>query len=168
MIGADVLREMAAKAMPPSARVLTIDADPLAQLRAHAHDADAILAPCPSRAAPLMPFLEAARQALLPASSPSLALAPALAPALFVCDIVWQTAPTPELLSAFAPAPGRDKVRPIEGYEMQIEHAGFEIDERLAIDRARWVPGLAPDTRAAVEADARGAAKLAAWRARAT
>lgn len=80
-----------------------------------------------------------------------------------VADLVWQTAPTPDLARAFAPPPGREKVRPIEGYEMQAEHAGFEIADRLEVPRAEWTPHLPDAQRAAVDADTRGAARLAAW-----
>lgn len=118
--------------------------------RAHA-PLGAIAAAWPTRHASLMPFLSAARGALKGDGR------------AIVMDLVWQTAPTPELLRAFAPAAGRDKVRPVEGYEMQIEHAGFEIAERVDVDRSQWSHGLSPEQRAAVEADTRGAARVVLW-----
>lgn len=155
----------AARHAPPGSRALfvgdappaTLEAaavsaeDALARLQASPGAFDAIVAPWPTRALPLLPFLSAARDALAPGGR------------LVLCDLVWQTAPTPELLRAFAAAAGRDKVRPIEGYEMQIDHAGFDIIERAELPRADWAPALAPDARAAVEADARGAARVAGW-----
>jgi len=111
----------------------------------------AIAAAFPSRHAPLLPLLAALRGALAPDGR-----------ALLV-DLVWQTAPTPELLRAFAPPPGREKVRPIEGYEMQMEHSGLRVEERLDVERARWSAGLVEEQRAAVAADERGAARVVAW-----
>lgn len=112
---------------------------------------EGVIAPFPTRGAPLMPFLQALRRALREDGAAALV------------DLVWQTAPTPELLRAFAPAPGREKVRPVEGYEMQIEHAGFAIRARETVPRADWTPGLGADARAAVEADTRGAARVVLW-----
>ena len=80
-----------------------------------------------------------------------------------VADLVWQTAPTPELLQAFAPRPGRERVRPVEGYEMQCEHAGFAIVDKIELPRDAWAHLLSESQRAAVAADARGAAKMIAW-----
>jgi len=169
--GADALVEFAAKRLAPHARVFHIGArgvtptvlegrtitraeedDAIAFLEAHASDpVEAVVAPWPAQYATLMPFLSAARGALRDGGE------------AIVCDLVWQTAPSPELMRAFAPAAGRERVRPIEGYEMQAEHCGFEIAARDAIDRARWIGALAPAQRAAVEADTRGAARLAIW-----
>ena len=112
---------------------------------------DAVIAWRPTRFAPLLPLLHAARAALVEEGH------------VLLTDLVWQTAPTPELLRAFAPAAGREKVRPIEGYEMQLEHAGFDVEERHVVERERWVGGLERDQRAAVDADERGAARLMAW-----
>lgn len=169
--GADVLVELALAALPANARIADIggpqvptprlaarrvavarEDEALAFLGGHARDPlDAILAAWPSRFAPLMPFLDATHAALRDDGK------------AFVCDLVWRTAPTIELLRAFAPEAGREKVRPIEGYEMQIEHCGFQIDRRVDVDRARWASRLPAEQRAAVEADSRGAAKLATW-----
>jgi hypothetical protein len=168
--GADHLLDLAATALPRAARVLDLtgapvvsprlaarrvtlakDEEAVALLRAHASDPfDAILAAWPSRAGALMQVLDAMRDALAPEGT------------AIVCDLVWQTAPSVELLRAFN-LPGREKVRPIEGYEMQLEHSGFDIVERGEVDRARWVGALADDARAAVQADTRGAARLAVW-----
>lgn len=134
-------------------RVVTVREDealPFLHARAHA-PVDAVMAAWPARFAPLMPFLAAARGALKPDGR------------ALVLDLVWQTAPTPELLRVFAPTPGREKVRPVEGYEMQIEHSGFDIRERVDLDRARWTGSLAGEQRAAVEADSRRAARVLAW-----
>lgn len=152
--GAAALADFAAKRLAPDARVLDIpDEGTMMQLRGGAVGPfDAILCAWPSLSGPLMPFLASAHEALTPGSGE-----------VIVCDIVWQTAPTPELLRAFAPPAGRERVRPIEGYEMQAEHSGFDIAARASVDRKAWVPALAPDVRAAVEGDARGAAKLALW-----
>lgn len=110
----------------------------------------------PTRAAALMPLL--------------MQIEPALAPGgiLLVADLAWQTAPTPDLLAAFAPEAGRERARPFEGYEMQIEHAGFDVIERVPIARDAWLD-LWDATRAqrdAVAADERGAAQCYAWLAR--
>jgi hypothetical protein len=82
-----------------------------------------------------------------------------------VSDLVWQTAPSVELIRAFAPAPGQEKVRPIEGFEMQAEHAGFAIAERVVVDPALWHPAYADDAakRAALAGDGRGAARVCVW-----
>lgn len=167
--GADALMDLAARTLPTHASVLHLGGpsipparlasrrltalpfdEALPYLEAHAADPyDAILAAFPSRDAPLIPLLRAMHGAL---RAGGVAL---------VCDLVWQTAPTPELVRAFAPAPGREKVRPVEGYEMQAEHAGFEIAERATLD-----PALAAQTaqqRGALHADARGAARVVAW-----
>lgn len=169
--GAGVLVDLAVKRLPPSARVVDLGGAPvpsprlagrrvtvvredeaLAYLQAHGSALfDGVLAAWPSTFAPLIPLLSATHDALRPDGL-----------ALFA-DLVWQTAPTPELIRAFAPPPGREKVRPIEGYEMQIDHAGFEIVERVDVDRAQWAQALPPDKRAAVDADARGSARLAVW-----
>jgi len=111
----------------------------------------ASIALLPAREGPLIPFLMRLHDDL-----PEGGVA-------VVADLVWQTAPTPDLMRAFAPAPGREKVRPIEGWEMQAEHAGLAILERHDLPREAWLPLLTPEQRAAVQADARGAAKLAAW-----
>lgn len=168
---ADALVDLAAKRLPASASVLDLGGAPvpsprlagrrvtvvredeaLAYLQAHGSGLfDGVLAAWPTGFAPLIPLLSATRDALRPDGL------------AFFVDLVWQTAPTPELIRAFAPAPGREKVRPIEGYEMQIDHAGFEIVERLDVDRARWAPALPAEKRVAVEADARGAARVCAW-----
>ena len=167
----DVLLDLAAEHLQPGARVLDLggpaipspllagrrvtvlrEDEALAFLQAHA-DApfDGVLTRAPSSFAPLILLLTAVRAAL---HEGGIAL---------VADLAWQTAPTPELLRAFAPAPGRDKVRPIEGYEMQMEHAGFSVAGRHDVDRARWAATLAPEQRAAVEADTRGAARFVVW-----
>lgn len=169
--GDDTLVELALRALPEHADVAWIggpavlpprlaarrvtsvtEDDALAFLHARpAAPLNAIMAGWPTNFVPLMPFLTAARAALKPDGR-----------GLFM-DLVWQTAPTPELLRAFVAAPGREKVRPVEGYEMQIEHAGFDIKERVDVDRARWTAGLTPEKRAAVAADTRGAARVVAW-----
>lgn len=169
--GDDILVELALRALPEHAEVAWIGGPPVLPPRLAARRVtgvredealsflygrpaaplDAIMTAWPTSFAPLMPFLGAAHAALKPEGR-----------ALFM-DLVWQTAPTPELLRAFAAAPGREKVRPVEGYEMQLEHAGFRIQERVVVDRARWTAGLMAEQRAAVEADARGAARVVAW-----
>lgn len=86
-----------------------------------------------------------------------------------VSDVVWQTAPTPPLAQAFAPTqPGLERVRPIEGYEMQLDHSGFAIVERLDFGRDEWLAHFehhpaAVAQRAAIEQDERGAARYSAW-----
>lgn len=79
-----------------------------------------------------------------------------------VSDLVWQTAPTAELIRAFAPPAGREKLRPIEGYEMQAEHAGFEVAERVVVEPKAWHPFFDQDPakKHALAADARGAARV--------
>lgn len=115
--------------------------------------ADAVLCLQPTRFGPLIPTLQQIAAALAPGGI------------LVASDLVWQTAPTPELMRAFAPPPGREKVRPIEGWEMQAEHAGFEVVERREATRAEWLAHLAKDPaqQTALLADERGAAKLALW-----
>lgn len=85
------------------------------------------------------------------------------APLAIVAELVWQTAPTPDLARAFAPKPGHDKVRPVEGFEMQVEHAGWRIVERVDVGRDAWLAFLPADDprRKAIEADDRGAARVA-------
>ncbi|HVM44950.1 MAG TPA: hypothetical protein VM582_03350 [Candidatus Thermoplasmatota archaeon] len=169
--GAEILTDLALRTFPASARIADLggplvpppalaarrvvvarEDEALTFLQAQAHEPlDGLLAGWPTRFAPLLPFLSAARGALRDEGR------------ALLLDLTWGTAPTPDLLRAFAPAPGRDKVRPIEGYEMQIDHAGFDVEERVDVDRARWAPALAAEQKAAVEADARGAARLVAW-----
>jgi hypothetical protein len=67
-------------------------------------------------------------------------------------DLMWRTAPTRALLAAF---PG---TRPMEGYEMQVEEAGFRIVERLDAPRADLLAASDAAQREAIETDARGAA----------
>ncbi|HUR69624.1 MAG TPA: hypothetical protein VM370_10290 [Candidatus Thermoplasmatota archaeon] len=169
--GTEALVDHAARIVPRDARVLDLggpaipsprlasrrvivvpDEEALPALRAHASaPVDAVLAAWPTQATPLMPLLDGIRRALAPQGR------------ALVLDLSWQTAPTPALLQAFAPGAGREKVRPIEGYEMQMEHAGLEIVERVVLDRAHWASRLAPSQRAAVEGDERGAARLTLW-----
>jgi hypothetical protein len=167
--GAEALVVLAAKTLPSDARVLVVGGPPvpalgdrrvtvtpaheaLAFLRVHTSTPfDAILVAWPSRSGPLIPLLQAVRDTLAPEGR------------AFVCELVWQTAPTVELLKAFAPALGHDKVRPIEGFEMQAEHSGYTVEARHALDRATWAGLLPPQQRSAVEADSRGAAKLGIW-----
>jgi len=87
----------------------------------------------------------------------------AMAGRAVLSDIVWSTAPTPELLAAFGPPHSPEAVRPVEGYEMQMEHAGLRIVERFDVPRDAWRPDLDAAAAAAVDADTRGAAALAAW-----
>ena len=91
----------------------------------------------PSRSGHILPALRALHDAL-----------PEGAEAL-VTDVVWQTAPTPELALALAPPAGGEKVRPIEGYEMQLDHVGFEILERSDVDVEPLLHGVANERRAA-------------------
>lgn len=167
----DLLVELAAKQLPPGARVLLVggpavpsprlasrrvtvlrEDEALPFLQAHAEAPfDGVVSAFPTAAAPLLPLLSAMRGAVHDQSR------------LFLLDLVWQTAPTPELMRAFAPPPGRERVRPVEGYEMQMEHAGFDVTERHEGDRAAWARGLPEAQRAAVMADTRGAARLVAW-----
>ena len=169
--GADALVDLVARKTPPGARILDLGGAPapsaklaarrvvvvnaedaLAELAAHAADPrDAIVSAWPTTFAPLLPLLHAARDALKPDGC------------LFLLDLVWQTAPSPELLRAFAAEPGREKVRPIEGYEMQIDHAGFDVEARLDLPHSAWREAVGDAQRAAVDADARGAARLAVW-----
>lgn len=72
-------------------------------------------------------------------------------------DVVWTTAPTPALVAAF---PG---ARPMEGYEMQVEEAGFRILDKWDADRAAWKRASTSTQRAAIEADERGAAAWRTW-----
>lgn len=113
---------------------------------------DAIYCVQPTRLGPLIPQLRAWHDALRPGGRAVLA------------DVVWQTAPTPELAKALT-VPGREKVRPIEGFEMQLDHAGFRILERLDLGRDDWLAFLAEDDprRPALAADDRGAARVACW-----
>ena len=156
--------QLAARALPLP-RVVVRDEDAARQLDAklvatpaEAKGAAGVLMLQPARWGPLIPQLMAVHDALAPGG---LAV---------VTDPVWQTAPTPELAKAFAPAPGLEKVRPIEGYEMQLDHAGFAIVERLDFKRDAWLEALAKDDprRPAVEADARGALRACAWLVRST
>lgn len=108
----------------------------------------------PTRLSALMPTIERLHHALAPEGL------------LVLTDLVWQTAPSPGLLQAFAPLPGREKVRPIEGYEMLVEHAGFELLDRVDADRDAWAAALAkadPAKAAALRGDDRGAARAVAW-----
>lgn len=167
---ADVL-DLAARVLPPRARVLDLGAgaltaprfsshrvvtappdDLLGFLQAQAADpAAGAVALWPTRDAALIPLLHALHDALAPDAR------------AVVADLVWQTAPTPELLRAFTPAAGRERVRPIEGFEMQVEHAGFDVVEKREVPRAAWTHALPDAQRAAVDADARGAARFMAW-----
>lgn len=118
-----------------------------------AESAEGLLCPFPTRFGPLIPMLHAFHDALAPGG---LAV---------VSDLVWQTAPTPELIRAFAPAAGQERVRPIEGYEMQADHAGFEIVRRVDVTPGEWHPFFAADEarRAALSGDTRGAARVSVW-----
>lgn len=110
----------------------------------------------PSRLGPLLQVMRDLHEALGPEGR------------AVVSDVVWQTAPPPDVARAFAPPPGREKVRPIEGYEMQLDHAAFEILERLDFGRDEWLahlrhhPGAGAQA-AAIAADERGAARYSAW-----
>lgn len=117
---------------------------------------DLVLCFGPSRLGPLVRVLTDFHESLAPEGI------------AIVSDLVWQTAPTPQLAQAFAPQPGREKVRPIEGYEMQVDHAGFDVVERLDFGRAEWLAHLAHHPAAgaqaaAIAADERGAARYSAW-----
>lgn len=168
--GSGAILQLAAKVLPPGARVLDVasgaapalpgrhvtalSADGvLPRLQSWAEPVDGLVALQPTRLGPLIPLLRVFQAALKPDGR------------AVVSDLVWQTAPTPELLRAFTPAPGGEKVRPIEGYEMQIDHAGFLVVERLDIERGAWAPFYADDAakRDALAADTRGAAKIAGW-----
>lgn len=138
-----------ARVAPPASRVLVpqalVEAAAAAQERGFRvvaeERADAAFLPAASRAGPVVPTLEAVAPHLAPR-----------APAV-VADLMWKTAPTPELLAAF---PG---TRPMEGYEMQAEHAGFDVAERVDLGRDAFDGVPLPETqRAALAADARGAA----------
>lgn len=169
--GAAALIDFAAKTLTPHARVLVLggpasppprlaaqrvtvapEEDVLAFVESHAHEpVDAIVAIWPTRVAPLIPLLSSMKLALHDEGR------------AFVMDLVWQTAPTPSLMKAFAPPAGREKVRPVEGFEMQVDHAGFDVLERIDLPRDAWVDALSPEQREAVHADARGAAMLSVW-----
>lgn len=166
--GAEEALDLALRVFPRGAQVLEVDdgASPLAPRLAAAGlhvtatrpspslappgSADAFLCLRPTRLGPLLPLLAQLRATLAPDGRG------------VVTEIVWQTAPTPDLIRAFAPR-GGEKLRPIEGFEMQVEHAGFRLLDRVDADRARWSARLPPAQRAAVEADDRGAARLCAW-----
>lgn len=172
--GAQQLLALASRTFPAGARVLDVggDAASAALLQAQAHlavtplappylprldaprgAAEGLVCPMPTRLGPLIPLLHAFHEAL---AEDGVAV---------VSDLVWQTAPTPDLIKAFAPGPGLEKVRPIEGYEMQVEHAGFGIVERQDLAPADWHPFYDgdPARRAALAGDARGAARLSIW-----
>lgn len=169
--GADVLVDLILQHVPPNARVLDLGGAPVPSPRLasrrvvavpedealtfveeQAHSpVDAIAAAWPSRFAPLIPLLQAAHAALRPDGR------------LLLLDLVWQTAPTPDLMRAFAPPPGREKVRPVEGYDMQIDHAGFDVVEKRDVPRERWTREIPAEQRTPLEADTRGAARLVAW-----
>ena len=171
--GAAAFLAMAARAFPAGSRVLDVggDAASAALLQAQAHvrveplappflpslavpagSADGVVCPSPTRLGPLIPLLRAFHEAL------------AVEGVALVSDLVWQTAPTPELMRAFS-EPGREKVRPIEGYEMQVEHAGFAVVERQDLGPDAWQPFFDADDakRVALAGDARGAARLSIW-----
>lgn len=142
--------EALAKRAPASASVLVGGVEPAASERelaalglrpVRAPPAQAAFAPQASAEGPLVPFFEG-----LAAGLPAGAL-------VVASDLMWRTAPTPELLAAF---PG---TRPMEGYEMQAEHAGFRIVEKLDAPRAAFDEApFSPAQRAALAGDARGAA----------
>lgn len=113
---------------------------------------DGVLCLQPTRFGPLIPQLQAWRDALREGGR------------LVVADLVWQTAPTPDLARAFT-VPGREKVRPIEGFEMQLDHAGFRVLQRLDFGREDWLATLpeGDPRRPAVEKDDRGAARVSCW-----
>lgn len=142
-----------ARKVLPQAPILLVHAEGLDHgfTPAHGSDAQGAFAPWLTRHAPLLPTL-AQIHAALPDGAP-----------FVVADLVWQTAPTPGLARAFAPAAGRDKVRPIEAYEMQAEHAGFALVEKHEVPRDAWRPMLSREQQAELDADARGAARLMAW-----
>lgn len=86
-----------------------------------------------------------------------------------VSDVVWRTAPTAELAAAFS-GTRREKIKAMEAYEMQVEHAGFAIEEKLDATAEEWAAALAyamepgeVALKAAKEADARNAALYRAW-----
>lgn len=115
--------------------------------------ARALFCPFPTRFGPLHPTLQRLHDALEPGGL------------LVVSDLVWQTAPSQELAVAFRPAPPAERVRPIEGYEMQLEHFGFAIARRVDLAPAAWHAHFAgePAKHAALAKDERGAARVSAW-----
>lgn len=169
--GADILVDLILEHVPANALVLDLGGAPvpspklasrriipvredeaLTVVEAQAHGpVDAIVSAWPARFVPLIPLLQAAHDALRADGR------------LLLVDLVWQTAPSPELMRAFAAAPGREKVRPIEGYEMQIDHCGFDIVQKTEVPRERWTRSLTPDQRGIVSADMRGAARCMSW-----
>ena len=172
--GAPQLLALATRVFPAGARVLDVggDAASSALLRTQAHldvepvgppflpslaappgAAEGLVCAMPTRLGPLIPLLQAFHDALAPGG------------VAVVSDLVWQTAPTPELMKAFAPPAGKEKVRPIEGYEMQVEHAGFVLVERQDLRPEDWHAhhDADPARRAALAGDARGAARLSLW-----
>lgn len=99
----------------------------------------------PSRSGPILPALRALHDAL-PHGSEAL-----------VTDVVWQTAPTPALAHVLAPSNGGEKVRPIEGYEMQLDHVGLEIVSRSDEPVEPLLRGVPNERRAA---------RVCTWRVR--
>jgi hypothetical protein len=157
--GFDETLQLAQRALTPPF-VVVRDAD-----AAHALGARLVDAPSEATGAGAMLLLQPTRWgALIPQL---VALYDALSPRgrAIVSDAVWQTAPTPELAKAFAPPFGVEKLRPVEGYEMQLDHAELSIVERVPFKRDAWLAHLAKDDprRGAVEADARGALRAYAW-----
>ena len=170
--GAAPFLALASRTFPAGARVLDVggDAASAALLQAQAHlavepvaptlpslpvpagSAEGLVCAAPTRLGPLIPLLRAFHDAL---GDEGVAV---------VSDLVWQTAPTPELMRAFT-QPGREKVRPIEGYEMQVEHAGFAIVERQDLAPGDWHAFYEADParKAALAGDARGAARVSLW-----
>lgn len=172
--GAAPFLSLAMRAFPAGSRVLDVGGDAasasLLQTQAHvtvepvnppflrslsvpAGSADGLVCPFPTRLGPLIPLLKEFHEALAPEG------------VAIVSDLVWQTAPTPELMKAFAPAPGGERVRPIEGYEMQVEHAGFTVVERQDLAPSDWHGFFAADAgrKEALAGDARGAARVSVW-----
>lgn len=146
--GAHILRVGEGPASLPF-RVTTLSPGAL-PAGAHAPEGpfDGALAAFPTRQVPLAALLALLEEAL-PAGSRAL-----------VCDLVWQTAPTPALLSSFHVS-RRERVRPIEGYEMQMEHADFAIEARETLPATSAAES--PAQQQALAEDARGAARVVAW-----
>ncbi|MHB8586133.1 MAG: hypothetical protein ACYDDF_09920 [Thermoplasmatota archaeon] len=77
---------------------------------------------------------------------------------VYASDLMWRTAPTPDLLRTF---PG---TRPMEGYEMQVEECGFALEGRWDASRATLTAAARADSETSVRALAADSREAALWR----